>query len=775
MKANTELLAPAGNLKCFFAACNSGANAIYMGVEKFNARAMAKNFTIDEYIECIKYAHKLGIKVFLTLNTLLNDDDVKEALKLILELYQAGLDAIILQDLGLAKKVKEIFPDLDMHASTQLSVYSLEQVKLLEKIGFKRVVLARELTLKEIEYICNNTDLEIEVFVHGALCVSLSGQCLMSYAIGNRSANKGQCAQPCRMRYTLVNKTLAKEIQNNKYLLSKKDIWGLNQVSRLKAAGVYSFKIEGRNRTPEYVAITTEKYRKALDEKEINVLEKKELKQMFIRQDKSEGFFTGVEYKKAITDISPKNTGIILGEVEDQKGPYIKVKLRETINLHDGFEIYDLTQGKNELLYSSIITCIKDNNNKILNSNNKIQVSEYAWIGDVNKKIKFGSVVYKTSDSMLNRKYSNLEKQKPSFNVAITIKSDEKLIAKSSVFGTEVSTIIDYIPEQAKTVCISKDVVKNNFNKTLDYEIKFENIEIFMSENLYIPIAKINELRKTHASNIVEALNNHLELNLLDRKRRANEIKKFLENDDTFNIKKLKSIENKNTAKSLFIYKFDEKKDYDIKNYNRIYVTIQDIMRKKDAIFNTFFNNEKKLFICIPNFILKNVSKYIKENLENLVNNKIGGFLIGSFQFYEECIRLKEKYNIKLIADYSFNISNIYSAQLFKSLGFDIIAPSVEIDDYESISSIIDIEIITCYITVMTSRYCLIGAFDQNRMTYKDKCLKPCLNNEFVLVDSHNAEYNIITDHFDCIMRIIKPIDKFYKEDSLNSIRKCII
>lgn len=285
MKKEIELLSPAGNIDSFKAAINAGADAIYMGVNRFNARQMAKNFTIDEYIKCINYAHILGVKVYLTINTLMHDDEIKDAIDLVIKLYSKGLDAIIVQDIGFLKAIHMIVPQLPIHASTQMSIYNLEQVKFLEKLGVRRVVLARELSLKEIEYICNNTSLEIEVFIHGALCVSYSGQCMLSSSIGDRSANRGACAQPCRMRYSLYDSSNNKII-SDKYLLSKKDIYGLEYITKLKTIGVKSLKIEGRNKTPEYVAQVTKTYRKYIDKEKyenIDANDKYNLKQIFNR------------------------------------------------------------------------------------------------------------------------------------------------------------------------------------------------------------------------------------------------------------------------------------------------------------------------------------------------------------------------------------------------------------------------------------------------------------------------------------------------------------
>lgn len=353
-----EILAPAGSMEAFLSAVHAGADAVFMGINILNARTMAKNFSVDEYIECLNYAHLRGVKVYLTLNTLCEDSDIEQALKIVKQLYLAGLDAVIVQDLGLGIMLHQIFPNLALHASTQMSVYSKLQVKYLQDLGFKRVVLARELSIEEIQDICANTNIEIEVFVHGALCVCVSGQCNMSALIGNRSANKGSCAQPCRMRYSLYKDK--DRIIEDKYILSKKDIYGLNHVEDLINAGVASLKIEGRNRTPEYVAQAVLAYKnKALGQEKDNHVEK-DLQQMFVRTTTSTGYFDGVQKRDSISFLSPKNTGLYLGKICAKNKKFIKVKLSEDIFLHDGIET--ITSGA-----STIVTCIKDENGTLLN------------------------------------------------------------------------------------------------------------------------------------------------------------------------------------------------------------------------------------------------------------------------------------------------------------------------------------------------------------------------------------------------------------------------
>ena len=347
-----ELLSPAGNKESAIAAINAGANAVYMGLNKYSARAMAENFDINQYIDIIDYAHIYGVKVYLTLNTLLYDDELIDALQLLCRLYNSGLDAVIVQDIGFASIVKKYLPDLPLHASTQMTVHSLKQVKFLESLGFTRIVLAREMTFEEIKYIAENSNIELEVFIHGALCVSYSGQCLMSSMIGSRSGNRGKCAGSCRLHMKLYKGE--KKIISG-HLLSKKDIYGLEYVNRLKEIGITSLKIEGRGKTKEYISLVTRKYRKCIDEGKMPLEDEKQLLQMFNRTSKSSGYFDSAQKKESISYKVAKNTGLLLGSIIESKNNMVKVKLEEDIDMHDGVEVFG-----EEKEISTIVTCIKD-------------------------------------------------------------------------------------------------------------------------------------------------------------------------------------------------------------------------------------------------------------------------------------------------------------------------------------------------------------------------------------------------------------------------------
>ncbi len=281
-----ELLAPAGSMEALRAAVQNGANAVYLGCERFNARHSAKNFTPQTLVEAIKYCHIRGVQVHLTINTLVSDREMKEAAELIRHAAQNNIDAFIVQDLGVIQLCRQIAPHIPIHASTQMTVHSLSGVQLCAAMGVSRVVLSRELSREEIRYICANTTVEIEVFVHGALCMCYSGQCYLSAVIGGRSGNRGRCAQPCRQSYGYTH-------WEEKYPLSLKDNCLVAYLQELQQMGVTSVKLEGRMKRPEYVATVTAVYRKALDEGTVTRPMAEALYNAFNRQGFTDGYYTG--------------------------------------------------------------------------------------------------------------------------------------------------------------------------------------------------------------------------------------------------------------------------------------------------------------------------------------------------------------------------------------------------------------------------------------------------------------------------------------------------
>ncbi len=281
-----ELLAPAGSMEALYAAVQNGANAVYLGCGTFNARQSAKNFTPQSLAEAVKYCHVRGVAVHLTLNTLVSDNEMEDAVALIKTAAEVGVDAFIVQDLGMVAQCRRVAPSVPIHGSTQMTVHSLSGVLLCEKLGMTRVVLSRELSREEIRYICAHSPIEIEVFGHGALCMCYSGQCYLSAAIGGRSGNRGRCAQPCRQSYGYGR-------WEPKYPLSLKDNCLVSYVRELEAMGVASLKLEGRMKRAEYVASVTAVYRKAIDDGIVNQAMMNTLMTAFNRQGFTDGYYTG--------------------------------------------------------------------------------------------------------------------------------------------------------------------------------------------------------------------------------------------------------------------------------------------------------------------------------------------------------------------------------------------------------------------------------------------------------------------------------------------------
>lgn len=282
-----ELLSPAGSMEALRAAVQNGADAVYLGYDAFNARMGAQNFSVDELQEAIVYCHVRGVKVHLTLNTLVSDREMARAADVVRTAAVLGVDAFIVQDLGVVALCREIAPEVPIHASTQMSIHSLEGVQQAAELGVSRVVLARELPREEIAHICRRSPVEIEVFVHGALCMCYSGQCYLSSVIGRRSGNRGQCAQPCRLPYGYGR------FEPSRYPLSLKDNCLVEYLDDLRRLGVSSLKIEGRMKRPEYVAVVTKAYRSALDGKRVTQSDLRELESVFSRQGFTQGYYEG--------------------------------------------------------------------------------------------------------------------------------------------------------------------------------------------------------------------------------------------------------------------------------------------------------------------------------------------------------------------------------------------------------------------------------------------------------------------------------------------------
>ncbi|MDO4481496.1 MAG: U32 family peptidase [Bacillota bacterium] len=399
-----ELLAPAGSFEHFKAAVENGADAVYFGGKMFNARQYADNFTDEEIKKAVKYAHSKGVKVYMTMNTLVGQTELEQAVRQAGEGAAEGIDAFIVQDMGLAGLLKEEFPHIPLHLSTQGTVYDSDGVKYAESLGFKRVVLAREMSLEDIKKCAEETEAELEIFVHGALCMCLSGQCAMSCLIGERSGNRGSCAQPCRKRYSLET-VEGERIGEPGFLLSPRDISYLDELDGIIKSGVSSLKIEGRLKSPEYTALTVKTFRRYLDEafesgEKPMVLKEdiEKLEQVFNRGGLSKGYLYGKQNAGILSGESPKHRGLFLGTVRNTRPSSVnsgksvlEIDLKRELAVGDGIEII----GKG--MPGGIVTYIRSSGGNVKSAG----AGEKVWAGDIQGRIKKGDMIYKVSDRSL--------------------------------------------------------------------------------------------------------------------------------------------------------------------------------------------------------------------------------------------------------------------------------------------------------------------------------------------------------------------------------------
>ena len=490
-----ELLSPVGDERGLKAAVNSGANGVYFGAKSFNAREYAaENFDDKAIDNAIKFAKLRNVKVYITVNTLVYNDEIDKAILLIKNIYDMGADAIIVQDLGIIDIVRNNL-NIPMHASTQMSCNNTYSVKLLEKLGIERVVLARETSIENIKEIRKNTNIELETFIHGALCVSFSGQCAYSYLHGGRSANRGACAQACRMEYS-GGKT--------DYPLSAKDLMTIDIIPNLIESGINSFKIEGRAKRSEYVAITTSIYRKAIDFALQNKnIETEKYKESLIKIFNRGGFSEGYYYnsKDIFENYKPNHNGEFIGKITDYKKNKIYIKADKELNVYDG-----LSFGESGKIGMQISDLYKDN---IRVKNGKGNLSFSAVL----KNINVGDKVYRTTDkSQMDEANIIIESDnfKHLLNLNCIIDYDKKIKFKiNSNYNEKLNLeyISDYLVEEAKNSETKESDIIKALSKTGGTVFKFENINIIINfEKPFIPVKVLNEARRSIINSLEKIL-----------------------------------------------------------------------------------------------------------------------------------------------------------------------------------------------------------------------------------------------------------------------------
>lgn len=490
-----EILAPAGSYASFRAALAAGADAVYAGGPKFGARAYADNFTEEELIRAIREAHLFDRRFYLTVNTLLKEDEIGELYEYLMPLYENGLDAVIVQDPGVVEYVRKHFPGLDIHASTQMTITGTLGASFMESQGVTRVVPARELSLEEIRRIHEETELEIECFVHGALCYCYSGQCLLSSMIGGRSGNRGQCAQPCRLPYTVKGE--------KKYFLSPKDICTLEIIPDLIEAGIDSFKIEGRMKKPEYVAAVTSMYKKYTDlyfekgREGFRVLpeDRAMLMDLYNRGGSSEGYYKQHNSREMMALERPNHAGVPAVKVRFQKGREVHGTV--LTDLHHG-DVLEITGGKgnhtlgNPLARGEKISFL-------------VQKGVHLEQGMILNRVRNDSLIR----SMHERYVDTMPRRGVSGTLTLTVASPAFLTVtcmdrddRMHTYTAQTEECVQY----AQSRPLDEERIRAQMRKTGNSEFFFDALDIYADENIFLPIQQLNLLRRAALDGLREVI-----------------------------------------------------------------------------------------------------------------------------------------------------------------------------------------------------------------------------------------------------------------------------
>lgn len=631
-----ELLSPAGDFETLKQAIHNGCDAIYLGGKKFGARKFASNFDDEEMIKAIKYCHLYGVKIYVTVNTVIFENEVDSFLEYVTFLHRSGVDAVIMQDFGMISLVRKVLPNLEIHASTQAHTHNINQIRLLEELGVSRIVTAREMSLEEIKKL--DTNLEIETFIHGALCVCYSGECLFSSLLLNRSGNRGECAGICRLPFTLLEE--GKEVETEgKYLLSPKELNTTNHIKELLDSNINSFKIEGRMKSPTTIGFITRLYRMLIDHyekgEEIKLTEEENKKLMVLfNRGFTEGYLFNKSGKELMNISSPNHIGVEIGKVIEVTPKKIKIKLTDTINQEDGIRFKEESLGM-------IANFIYDKNDKLISKADK---DEIIYLDNKVGLTKL-SIVLKTVDSKLLKELENYNEKKISILMNIVAKTTGQF--KLTVTdGRHEVTKEENIVQEATGSGTSSNRIIEQLNKLGDTPFELKNYEFDIDEGIFVPISKLNDLRRQTINNLINL--------------REEEKKEVIINN-IFTIKK-DEVEKNPIITALV----RNKEQLDIclqEKVDIIYVTDYKLYKEYSNIDNIYFRTSR---------VMNNYKDYNNERL-----------LIG-----ETGSIYKYKNNNEIVTDYYLNVTNSYNVDYFRKQNVSGITLSIE-NDIDTIKNIV--------------------------------------------------------------------------------------
>ena len=710
-----KIVAPAGNMERFYSAISATADEIYLGLKGFGARRNAENFTVEELKQAIDYAHLRGSRIFLTLNTIMTNREIELLYPTLKDLYNYGLDAIIVQDLGYAEYLHRNFPSIEIHGSTQMTVANYYEINYLKELGFKRIVLPRELSFEEIKEIRKNTDMELEVFVSGSLCISFSGNCYMSSFIGGRSGNRGMCAQPCRKEY----KTSCGE---KSYFLSPKDqLYGLDEIKKLQEIGVESIKVEGRMKDVSYVYETVSYFRNL-----INGIDKEENTPKLFNRGYSKGYFYDNDKTIMNRDYS-YNMGEKIGEVVGKS-----IRIDEDVVSGDGITFVSKDYKNLGGIYIGKINVanIKEDR-KIAYKNEKLILN----FPDGTKYI-FRNYNKRLNDE-ISKKIKSTDK-KLEINFDFTAKLNEKLILKTYLEDENGNRILNLeeisetLTQKAQKRAISEEDIKGKLTEIGDSEFTVKNIKIDIDENIFIPLSELKILKRNAVEKFREKILSYFRRDL-DRELKENnqeyfkleiekdepkdlEIRVIVSNEEQKNF--LENIKNEYNIKEIYYRTYDIAKQSMLGQHNldnKLASNLYELLENKnsDVMLNWNMNivnsytisvlekiGKLESFIVSPEINFSKIRELGKTRLKKalLIYSKLKGMTIDidiadnkneviTNKENDKFNIIKNEYGTEIFLDKPLNIINIMED--IKKLNVDIVVLEFTTETIEDIKKVL--------------------------------------------------------------------------------------
>ena len=747
-----ELLAPAGSWEALEAAVNAGADAVYMGGKAFGARQYASNFDREEMAKAVYFAHMHRVRIYITVNTLVDDSEMKELASYLLFLNNVGVDGIIVQDLGVIRLSKQIVPDLPLHASTQMTVTNSSGVDFAVAAGMERTVVARELSLEEIKAACSRGT-EIETFIHGALCVCYSGQCLMSSLIGGRSGNRGRCAQPCRLPYKLMNpkgEDMLAGKDAGQYLLSPKDMNTLEILPQLIEAGVVSYKIEGRMKRPEYVAIVVDAYRRAIDSYKagnynVPAEDLDNIEQIFNR-DFTTAYMTRRPGREMMSDRRPNNRGVLVGRVAklDKARNKATVKLDKELHLGDGLEFWVSVGGR----VGTTVTEMLRNGESV----SVAKVGEQVTI-DVPNGVRLNDRVFRTLDAGLmayaQQFFGPEAKKRIPVDAVVTAKLGEPMkIMLTDDEGNVGYGETNFIVEAARKRALDDEVVRKQIDRLGTTEYLLNSLTFEHDDNVMVPMSEMNEARRMAAESLDAA---RLEAFAPARKQRHSmNVELVPQERGTRGSRSIVTVHCDTVAKveaalaggaDRVLFAGDCFSTKVVTNED--YRTVVALARKAG----------KEVAFATPRIIKEAQLKYF-DKLFALWNELAPDYVYIS---NNGLWPLAKKYpNLKLWADMTLNIYNVQSLEFWNEAGAQgaLLSPELTMAQVEHLAAVAPMPVecmVQGRLEMMVSEYCVGGSFlgDLHKGACKFNCKEPLF-----LGDRKEASFPVVGDQY-CKMHIL--------------------